>query len=136
MPAGLADVFAGSLPAPKLTAVLAPDREVDLLSVMVTTAKGWTRLVTAYGRDGRGHGQDALLGESTQTDLPAPLPPINQGTGGDGHVPILVGSKVYAFFHHSYPTSISCVDRATGALCPGYPQVVRTVGADGCARRG
>ena len=31
------------------------------------------------------------------------MPPISQGTGGDGHVPILVGSKVFAFFHHSSP---------------------------------
>ena len=36
---------------------------------------------------------------ATQT-FPRPLPPISQGTGGDGHVPILVGSKVFAIYHH------------------------------------
>ena len=37
-------------------------------------------------------------------------------------MPILIGSKVFAFYHHTDPTSATCVDRATGAVCPGYPK--------------
>ena len=53
---------------------------------------------------------------------------MSQGTGGDGHVPSSVGSKVFAFFHHSTPTSVTCMDRATGRLCPGYPRTVWQMG--------
>ena len=66
-------------------------------------------------------GSDALLGEVSDA-IPRPLPPVSQGTGGDGHVPILVGSKVFAFFHHCSPTQVTCIDRPTGSLCPGYPK--------------
>ena len=130
MPAGLADVFAGSLPAPKLTAVL--DGPQALLPVMVTTAKGCTGQSGPTGAKAKPRGCPAGRVDS---DRPAGTPsPVSQGTGGDGHVPILVGSRVFAFFHHSYPTSVSCVDRATGALCR-VTQVARTQ-CDGCARLG
>jgi hypothetical protein len=65
-----------------------------------------------------------VLGDSRSIPFPRPLPPISQGTGGDGHVPIVVGSKVFAFFHHASPTSVTCVDRTTGVLCPGYPRAL------------
>ena len=86
----------------------------------MTTARGWTATDDANGI----HvipGPDALIGESVSSALPRPAQPISQGTGGDGHVPIVVGNRVYAFFHHSWPTSITCIDRTTGQLCPGYP---------------
>jgi PKD repeat protein len=92
----------------------------------VTTAPGWTfDAATATFHAGPG----ALLGNAAMQELPAPSAPISQGSGGDGHVPILVGNRVYALFHHTYPTSISCIDRETGQLCPGYPHVL-TVGAN------
>jgi hypothetical protein len=50
-----------------------------------------------------------------------PKATISQGTGGDGHVPIVVGDRVFAFFHHSMPTAVSCIDRRTNRRCPGYP---------------
>ena len=28
---------------------------------------------------------------------------------------------MYAFFHHSAADAITCIDRTTGSLCPGYP---------------
>ncbi len=70
----------------------------------------------------------AVLGNRITRPVPRPQPPISQGTGGDGHVPILVGTKVFAFFHHSLPTSVTCMDRATGKLCPGYPRTVWQMG--------
>ena len=88
----------------------------------VKTAKGWSANVGGDGAINYAAGQGALLGDSYNQTFPRPLPPINQGTGGDGHVPILVGSKVFAIYHHTDPTSISCVDRATGQTCPGYPK--------------
>lgn len=88
----------------------------------VATAKGWTSAPGADGSVELTPGSDALLGNSRTVLVPPPLPPISQGTGGDGHVPILVGTKVFAFFHHANPTSVSCVDRQSGALCPGYPK--------------
>jgi PKD repeat protein len=77
-----------------------------------TVAHGWTAA---------GAGPDALLGEAITEPISRPVPPVSQGVGGDGYVPILVGNRVYAFFHAASPTSMSCIDRATGALCPGYP---------------
>jgi hypothetical protein len=91
-----------------------------LNAASVTTAAGWTATPSGGGVS-LSAGANALLGEATTNALPPPLPPISQGTGGDGHVPILVGTKVYAFFHHSNPTSVSCIDRETGGVCPGYP---------------
>lgn len=92
----------------------------------VSTAKGWS--TPGLGGTTTAPGPNALLGEATSAVIPKPTV-INQGTGGDGDVPILVGTKVFAFFHHSTPTSVTCVDRATGQLCPGYPrQVTRASG--------
>jgi hypothetical protein len=71
-----------------------------------------------------------LVGDSVQALFPPPQPPISQGTGGDGHVPVVVGSKVFAFFHHTYPTSVTCIDRATGAACPGYPKQLNVGGSN------
>ena len=51
--------------------------------------------------------------------------PISQGTGGDGHVPILVGSKVFAFFHHPQPDAVTCVDRAHGPPVPRLPEAAQ-----------
>ena len=92
----------------------------SLAAASVTTATGWTATPSGGGLSLTA-GSTALLGEATTNALPPPLPPISQGTGGDGHVPILVGTKVFTFFHHSDPTSVSCIDRETGAKCPGYP---------------
>ena len=94
-----------------------------LSSADVATAAGWT---TSFAGDTvtATPGAGAVIGNEATTMLPRPLPPISQGIGGDGHVPILVGSKVFAFFHHQRPTQITCVDRSTGQLCPGYPKAV------------
>lgn len=85
-------------------------------------ARGFSGQVGGDGKLNFTANDDALLGESRSQTFPRPLPPISQGTGGDGHVPILVGSKVFAFYHHNPVTSATCVDRATGAVCPGYPK--------------
>jgi hypothetical protein len=95
------------------------------------TAKGWTADVGGDGRINYRAGDGALLGDAFTQTFPKPLPPISQGTGGDGHVPILVGSKVFAFYHHSQPTSATCVDRATGEGCPGYPKTLQNGGSAG-----
>ena len=87
----------------------------------ITTAPGWTATSDATGI----HlvpTSSALLGESVSSALPRPAQPISQGTGGDGHVPIVVGNRVYAFFHHQWPTQVTCIDRTTGQLCPSYPR--------------
>ncbi|GAA1934834.1 hypothetical protein GCM10009815_31860 [Nocardioides marmoribigeumensis] len=91
-------------------------------------AKGWTVGSTSSSVTAT-PSASALLGSSTTNPLPPPLPPISQGTGGDGHVPIIVGSRVFAFYHHTTPTSVTCIDRQTGGLCPGYPRQI-TVGTD------
>ena len=103
---------------PTVPVTLSGTHTLDASSV--TTAPGWTATPSGGGL-GLTAGPTALLGEATTNALPPPLPPISQGTGGDGHVPVLVGTKVYAFFHHSSPTSVSCIDRETGGKCPGYP---------------
>lgn len=91
---------------------------IDTLS----TSAGWASTIAGDRRGAALTATDqAALGDRLEAPIPPPLPPISQGTGGDGHMPILVGSKVFAFFHHSNPTSVSCLDRATGRLCPGYP---------------
>lgn len=111
--------LAGPFGSSTVNATLGGAHTLDPTSI--TSAPGWTydtateSFVPSAG---------ALLGNSTLDAFPRPLAPISQGTGGDGHVPILVGSKVFALFHHTYPTSISCVDRATGTLCPGYPKPI------------
>jgi hypothetical protein len=118
-PAGITGQELGALGAPSATATL--DGPHALTGGSLSTAHGWS--VTQSGGALRFQaGAGALLGEGFTQVFPRPLPPISQGTGGDGHVPILVGSKVFAFFHHSHPTSVTCVDRATGTACPGYPK--------------
>ena len=118
-PAGITGEELGALPLPSVTA---KPGGAHAVTGDVKTATGWK----ASGGDGGGVNltatKDALLGEGATEAFPKPLPPISQGTGGDGHVPILVGSKVFAFYHHSQPTSATCVDRVTGAACPGYPK--------------
>jgi PKD repeat protein len=119
-PAGVSAEALAALSRPAVTAELTGPHAPKPGSVR--TAKGWTADPVA-ATDQAVHaraGADALLGEVSDA-IPAPLPAVSQGTGGDGHVPILVGSKVFAFFHHSHPTSVTCVDRSTGSLCPGYP---------------
>ena len=122
-PAGVTDEALAALPLPAVTAEL--DGAHALKPSSVRTARGWTAEPAAAGARTlhAKAGSDALLGEVSDA-IPRPLPAIGQGTGGDGHVPILVGSKVFAFFHHSSPTQVTCVDRATGSLCPGYPKML------------
>ena len=63
----------------------------QLVPGSLTTASGWTSTVTPSGVTLTA-GPEAMLGESASQVLPAPSNPISQGSGGDGHVPILVGS--------------------------------------------
>lgn len=125
-PGGLSQELAAALEPPRVSAKPSVGQVLDAGSVR--TAPGFTATVAPDGSVEAQAGPGALLGASSESDLPAPMPPISQGTGGDGHVPILVGSKVFAFFHHQHPTAVSCVDRVTGQLCPGYPRPV-TLGA-------
>jgi hypothetical protein len=124
-PAGLPQQWAVANKPPSTTVTLTGPH--TFVGATTTTATGWTSGTTATTRT-FAPGATSLLGESTTNPLPPPLPPISQGTGGDGHVPIIVGSKVFAFFHHTAPTSVTCIDRTTGALCPGYPHLL-TVGS-------
>jgi PKD repeat protein len=124
-PAGLAQEATQALPAPSATTTVTGPHALTASSIR--TAEGWSAQPT--GSDPQHPtglrlqpDKHALLGESISEPFPRPLPPISQGTGGDGHVPIIVVSKVFAFFHHAQPTSVTCVDRATGRLCPGYPK--------------
>lgn len=93
----------------------------DLSSL--SAAPGWTATTNVGGARLTANA-DALLGDSTIQALPQPTPPITQGTGGDGHVPIIVGNRVFAFFHHANPTSVTCIDRGTGERCPTYPRTL------------
>lgn len=127
VPAGLPQQWAAANPPPSTTATLTGPH--SFVGSTTTSASGWTSTSSSSTR-GFAPGSGALLGESTTNPLPPPLPPISQGTGGDGHVPILVGSKVFAFFHHATPTSVTCIDRTTGALCPGYPRQLTVSSSD------
>jgi hypothetical protein len=51
--------------------------------------------------------------------LRQPTGTFTQGTqGGDGYVPIVVGTEIYAVTHHSLAPRLSCVDSAfNGAVC-------------------
>ena len=119
VPAGAGDDALAALPLPSVTATLGGAHAIEPGSLK--TARGWTAgAVTAQSATATA-GAGALLGEADTQLIAKPLPAMGQGTGGDGHVPILVGSKVFAFFHHRSPTQVTCVDRATGSLCPGYP---------------
>ena len=84
-----------------------------------STAAGWSATPT-----GAKAGAGALLGDRLSVPLVKPAATVSQGTGGDGHVPIVVGDRVFAFFHHSHPTQVSCIDRRTNRRCPGYPVAV------------
>lgn len=129
-PAALTGEELSVLTTPALTASL--DGSHALKAGSVKTAAGWTAGGT--GADSRAvtatPGNGALVGDARSTAFPRPLPPVSQGTGGDGHVPILVGTKVFAFFHHSHPTSVTCVDRRTGQVCPGYPHTLNVGSSD------
>jgi hypothetical protein len=120
VPAGITGEELRALALPSATAALSGPHA--LTGGSLKAAAGWASSVAGDGTLQVAAGKDALLGEGLTKTFPRPLPPISQGTGGDGHVPILVGSKVFAFYHHSFPTSATCVDRATGDLCPGYPK--------------
>jgi hypothetical protein len=117
-PDGITGEELGALPLPTVTTKLDGPHSA---SGDMTTATGW-KASTSGGATTLSATRDALLGEGVTEPFPKPLPPISQGTGGDGHVPILLGTKVFAFYHHSDPTSVACVDRATGLGCPGYPK--------------
>lgn len=121
MPGGITgdELLAFDLPA--ATATLGGPHAISGGSLQL--APGWSGDTDGGALRARA-GKNALLGEAATKTFPRPLPPISQGTGGDGHVPILVGSKVFAFFHHSQPTSVTCVDRSTGNPCPGYPKTL------------
>jgi hypothetical protein len=121
MPGGITGDELLALPLPSETLSLGGPHAVSDGSLQL--APGWSS-DTSGGALAVKATRNALLGEGETRTFPKPLPPISQGTGGDGHVPILVGSKVFAFFHHSHPTSVTCVDRATGAACPGYPKLL------------
>ena len=127
VPSGLPQQWAAANPPPTTTVSLTGPHAYA--TTAPTTAPNWTTASPA-GTRAFTPGAGALLGESTTNPLPPPLPPISQGTGGDGHVPILIGSKVYAFFHHSSPTSVTCIDRTTGVLCPGYPHLLNVGSSD------
>ena len=119
VPAGAGDDALDALARPSVTTTLTGAHTIRPGSV--TTAPGWsTGQVTGVSASAHADAS-AMLGEADTQLLAKPLPPTSQGTGGDGYVPILVGSKVFAFFHHSHPTSVTCIDRTTGSRCPGYP---------------
>ena len=119
VPAGAGDDALDALARPAVTTTLSGAHTIKPGSV--TTAPGWSA-GQVTGASASAHADSsAMLGEADTQLLAKPLPPTSQGTGGDGYVPILVGSKVFAFFHHSYPTSVTCIDRTTGSRCPGYP---------------
>ncbi|MDT7571789.1 MAG: hypothetical protein QOE05_1963, partial [Actinomycetota bacterium] len=117
---GLSGEELRALGLPSLSASLSGPHAVT--GGTLANAPGWTSSLGGDGVLRSQAGDDAVLGESRTQFFPRPLPPVHQGTGGDGHVPILVGSKVFGFYHHNFRTSATCVDRTTGALCPGYPK--------------
>jgi hypothetical protein len=123
--AGMTQEVADAVGRPTVDATLVGDHTIDAGGVR--TAPGWTTTATPDGVRLQA-GPDALLGDSVIDALAEPSQPISQGTGGDGHVPILVGNRIFAFFHHSNPTSVTCIDRSTGQRCPGYPKML-TVGS-------
>lgn len=119
-PSGVSGDALRALTAPSIATRLTGAHALDTGSIK--SAPGWNAVANADGTLTTTAGPRALLGEALSQPYPRPLPPVSQGTGGDGHVPILVGTRVYAFFHHSFPTSVTCVDRVTSQLCPGYPR--------------
>ena len=124
LPTGVSADELRALPRPEVTATLMEEHRIAAGSVR--TAPGWKAgPVDPAGRSASAQaGEAALLGNSVTQAISRPLPPVSQGTGGDGHVPIVVGSEIFAFFHHSLPTQVTCIDRTTGARCPGYPRTL------------
>ena len=120
VPAGLASDELAALPRPSVSSALGGPH--SLVAGSTSTAPG-------FGSSGSA-GAGPLLGGAVSQTFPRPTPPIGQGTGGDGHVPILVGTKVFAFFHHQSPTKVSCIDRTTGMVCPGYPRQLNVGASD------
>jgi hypothetical protein len=129
IPDGISGQELAAFGAPEGTASLSGPHALS--AGTLKTAKGWSAGVGGDGKLSYKAGNGALLGSANTQTFPKPLPPISQGTGGDGHVPILVGTKVFAFYHHSNPTSATCVDRATGEVCPGYPKQLENNGSAG-----
>ncbi len=117
VPANVPQEAANAVGVPGLNAT--PEAPQSIVGSTVSSAPNWTGSGTASTISATATNR-ALVGDSLNALFPPPLPPISQGTGGDGHVPILVGSKVFGFFHHTYPTRITCIDRSTGTTCPGY----------------
>lgn len=126
-PADATDADLAAFRRPRIDAVLHGDHTIDAATVHV--AKGWAVSDQTDTTIRAQAGDHALLGSVTESFV-RPLPPISQGTGGDGHVPILVGTKVFAFYHHSTPTSVTCVDRRTGMRCPGYPHMLNVASSN------
>src|SRR4051794_31190039 len=85
-PDGITGEELGALPLPSATAT--PGGPHSLVDGAVKTATGW-KAGTSGGTVTLEATKDALLGEGVTEAFPKPLPPISQGTGGDGHVPIL-----------------------------------------------
>lgn len=117
VPSNVPQEAAAAVGVPELAS--APEAPHAIVPSTVSSAPNWTGAgsgssVTATPTD------RSFAGDSLNALFPPPLPPISQGTGGDGHVPILVGTRVFGFFHHTYPTRITCIDRLTGTTCPGY----------------
>ena len=119
MPGGITGDELLALALPATSATLGGEHAISGGSLQL--AAGWSGDTDGGALHAKA-GRNALLGEAATRTFPRPLPPISQGTGGDGHVPILVGSKVFAFYHHSHPTSVTCVDRATGDGLPGLSE--------------
>ena len=116
VPAGAGDEALAALPLPSVTATLAGAHAIEPGSLK--TARGWTAGAVTEHSASATAGAGALLGEADTQLIAKPLPPTSQGAGGDGYVPILVGSRVFAFFHHTHPTSVTCIDRTTGRGAP------------------
>lgn len=60
-----------------------------------------------------------------ELEIPEPLSAATIAGSGDGWAPILIGDRVFAINHHSAVETggdIVCVDRATQAICTGYPK--------------
>ena len=110
-PAGVSDEALAALPPP------GGDRRARgahaLKPSSVRTARGWTAEPAAAGARTlhAKAGSDALLGEVVRRDPAAAAGHRARAPAATGTSPILVGSKVFAFFHHSNPTQVTCVDR-------------------------
>jgi hypothetical protein len=125
-PSNVPDAAAAAVGVPSVAA--APESPQAIVPASVNAAPNWSGSGNASSLTGTATAR-ALAGDSINALFPPPLPPISQGTGGDGHVPILVGSRVFGYYHHTYPTSITCIDRQTGVACPTYPRQLNVGGS-------